>query len=139
MVAFKPVIEAESPTAFLTAHPLTSVSEQSTKTPLLFGLNYDDGAMKSARRKSIDNHLVCTLMLKLFFSSSLAMLNIPGLFDSFAQNVSFALPVIMEYAHLEPAARDSITNKFIKFYFDNQIKKEKMENLTNVIQRIEII
>lgn len=58
----------------------------------------------------------------------------PGLFDSFASNVSFALPVIMEYAHLEQSGRDTITNKLVKFYFDNQITREKVENLTNVLQ-----
>lgn len=51
MAAFKPVIEPESPTAFLTAHPLAAMSEQSIKTPLLFGVNHDDGAMKSARKQ----------------------------------------------------------------------------------------
>lgn len=60
----------------------------------------------------------------------------PGLFDAFAQNVSFALPVIMEYSHIEQPVRDSITDKLIQYYFDNQIKREKMENLTNVISNV---
>lgn len=51
MATYKPVIEPESPTAFLTTHPLTSIPEQSVATPLLFGVNYDDGAMKSARKR----------------------------------------------------------------------------------------
>lgn len=57
MTAFKPVIEPESPSAFLTAHPLSSVSEQSTETPLLFGINHDDGAMKSARKQILSQIL----------------------------------------------------------------------------------
>lgn len=66
------------------------------------------------------------------FLNFLAVLNIPGLFDSFAKNVSFALPVIMEYTHLDPHVRDSITNKLVEFYFDSQLTNEKVENLTNV-------
>lgn len=52
MAAFKPVIEPESPTAFLTVHPLTLIPEQAIKTPLLFGVTHDDGAMKSARKEN---------------------------------------------------------------------------------------
>lgn len=141
MAAFKPVVEPESPTAFLTAHPLTTISEQAMKTPLLFGHNHDDGAMKSARMESISRFFVVQLQRSRRMKSSFcnnflifsAILNIPGLFESFAQNVSFALPVIMEYAHLDQPVRDSITNKLVQFYFNNQIKREKMENLTNVI------
>lgn len=62
MAAFKPIIEPKSPTAFLTAHPLTSISEQAIKTPLLLGLNHDDGAMKTARMKSIFICYFCSIL-----------------------------------------------------------------------------
>lgn len=51
MVAFPPVIEADSPEAFLTKHPSELLAEQPQKIPFLTGITFDEGLVKSAGKK----------------------------------------------------------------------------------------
>lgn len=48
MVPFPPVVEPDLPGAFITKHPREGHDEDSLKIPLMTGLSYDEGIMKSA-------------------------------------------------------------------------------------------
>lgn len=50
MIPFPPVVEPEHPGAFITKHPRDGLDENSLKVPLMTGLTFDEGAMKSARK-----------------------------------------------------------------------------------------
>lgn len=67
-----------------------------------------------------------------FFLSLTAYLNIPGLFDKFADNIDQALPIILYYDHHDLSTQHSITSKIKEFYFKNDVRREKETNLTNV-------
>lgn len=49
MVPFPPVVEQDSPGAFLTWHPRSKHDEKSLSIPLMTGLTFDEGVIKSAR------------------------------------------------------------------------------------------
>lgn len=61
-----------------------------------------------------------------------AIFNIPGLFDRLAQNIYDVLPIILYYNHYDPSVRKSITDKINNFYFQNNLTRDKEENVTNV-------
>lgn len=61
-----------------------------------------------------------------------AYLNILGLFDEFANNIDHAMPIILYYDHHDLATQHEITRKLKKFYFNNDVKREKETNITNV-------
>lgn len=50
MIPFPPVVEPEHPGAFITKHPREGHDENSLNIPLMTGLTFDEGAMKSARK-----------------------------------------------------------------------------------------
>lgn len=62
MVLFSPVVEPESPGAFITKHPRDERTETSLKIPFLTGVTYDEGLMKSLR-KMICTHLSIYIIL----------------------------------------------------------------------------
>lgn len=49
MVPFPPVIEPDLPGAFITKHPREIIAENTNELPLMTGITYDEGALKSAR------------------------------------------------------------------------------------------
>lgn len=65
--------------------------------------------------------------------SILAFFNIPGLFESFAENLAHALSVGLYYDHHDLDVQESITKQIKEFYFDNHLTREKKSNVTNVI------
>lgn len=77
MVAFTPVIEPDLPGAFITKHPRDTLTENSENIPFLTGLTYDEGLIKSPRKKIslYSSHLTPEeedfIMYILFFSHSL--------------------------------------------------------------------
>lgn len=48
MVPFPPVIEPNLPGAFITEHPLDTIPENSLRTPLMTGITFDDGLLKTS-------------------------------------------------------------------------------------------
>lgn len=50
MIPFPPVVEPQHPGAFITKHPRDGLDEDALKIPLMTGLTFDEGAMKSARK-----------------------------------------------------------------------------------------
>lgn len=56
MVIFSPVVEPDLPGAFITKHPRDGQTESSYKTPLLTGVTFDEGLMRSSRKTTLDNH-----------------------------------------------------------------------------------
>lgn len=60
------------------------------------------------------------------------MLDIPGLFEEFVEKIDYALPYIFYYDHHSLAVQETITKKIKKFYFDNELTREKALNFTNV-------
>lgn len=48
MVAFTPVVEPDLPGAFMTKRPRDGLNERSLKIPLMTGLTYDEGLLKTA-------------------------------------------------------------------------------------------
>lgn len=50
MIPFPPVVEPDIPGAYITKHPRGEHDENALNIPLLTGLTYDEGAMKSARK-----------------------------------------------------------------------------------------
>lgn len=61
-----------------------------------------------------------------------AILNIPGLFEDFKKNFKTALPIVLNYDHHDPLVQNWITKKIKQFYFDNDLTKDKQQNITNV-------
>lgn len=51
MVPFTPVVEPDLPGAFITEHPRDVITENSLKIPLLTGVTYDEGLMKTAGKQ----------------------------------------------------------------------------------------
>lgn len=132
MVPFPPVVEPDLPGAFITKHPRETVAENSKTVPFLTGITYDEGAMKSAREKNLLSHCWNSYVTYICFSTNLAYLNIPGLFDDFANHIDRALPIILYYDHHNLSTQHSITSKIKEFYFNNDVRREKETNLTNV-------
>lgn len=50
MIPFPPVVEPNLPGAFITKHPREDHDDSSLKIPLMTGVTFDEGAMKSARK-----------------------------------------------------------------------------------------
>lgn len=48
LIPFTPVVEPDLPGAFLTEHPREVMSESSAKIPLLTGVTYDEGLLRTA-------------------------------------------------------------------------------------------
>lgn len=70
--------------------------------------------------------------ISFLLSNHQAYLNIPGLFDEFANNIDRALPIILYYDHHDLSTQQSITRKIKEFYFNNDVRREKETNITNV-------
>lgn len=70
MIPFPPVVEPNHPGAFITKHPREGHDENSLMIPLMTGLTFDEGAMKSARKDRYQTILKFkkTERLKLSFS-----------------------------------------------------------------------
>lgn len=56
----------------------------------------------------------------------------PGLFDEFAKNIDYALPIIFYYDHHDSSVQMAITKKIKEFYFGNKLTRDKELNVTNV-------
>lgn len=59
-----------------------------------------------------------------------AVLYIPGLYDEFANNLEYALPILFYYDHQDLPVKEAITMKIKEFYFNDGTKEK---NITNVI------
>lgn len=59
-------------------------------------------------------------------------MNIPGLFDKFADDIDRALPIILYYDHHDLSTQNLITSKIKEFYFNDDVRREKEKNITNV-------
>lgn len=59
-------------------------------------------------------------------------MNIPGLFDEFANNIDYVLPIMLYYNHHNLSTQQTMTKKIKEFYFNNEIRREKELNITNV-------
>lgn len=59
-------------------------------------------------------------------------MNIPGLFDKFADNIDYALPILLYYDHHNLPTQQTMTKKIKEFYFNDEITREKEWNITNV-------
>lgn len=66
------------------------------------------------------------------FPINLAYLNIPGLFDEFANNIDRALPILLYYDHHNLSTQQSITKRIKEFYFNDDVTQDKERNVTNV-------
>lgn len=55
MVPFPPVIELDLPGAFITKHPRETIAENTDAVPLVTGITFDEGALKSARKETFFN------------------------------------------------------------------------------------
>lgn len=62
----------------------------------------------------------------------LALLDTPGLFEEFVEKMDYALPYIFYYDHHDLSVQKTITEKIKKFYFDNDLTRDKADNFTNV-------
>lgn len=70
--------------------------------------------------------------MKIYFSFSVAFFDISGYFENFVKKIDYALPIIFYYDHHDSSVQKEITKKIKEFYFDNDIKREKEFNFTNV-------
>lgn len=137
MVIFQPVVEPDLPGAFIAKHPREGHTGHSLKIPFITGITYDEGVMKSARELtkinlfSFKNTSIYWYFPK-FDCKILAISNIPGLFDTFAANLDFALPIAFYYDHHDTWTQESITNQINEFYFNNDLTRERESNVTNV-------
>lgn len=61
-----------------------------------------------------------------------AIFSIPGLFEDFARNLETALPIALNYDHHSRSVQEWITKQISKFYFDNNLTKDSLRNVTNV-------
>lgn len=59
-------------------------------------------------------------------------MNIPGLFDKFANNIDSVLPIMLYYDHHDLPTQQSITQKIKEFYFNDGVRREKELNVSNV-------
>lgn len=66
------------------------------------------------------------------FSISIAILEVPGLFEEFVEKFDYVLPYMFYYDHHDLSVQKSITKKLKEFYFDNKLTRDKALNLTNV-------
>lgn len=133
MVPFTPVIEPDLPGAFLTKHPDHPPTKKSLKIPFMTGLVADEGLIKSPGQQIIQilpKRLTKTIFILLILI--LAMLDTPGLFEKFVEKMDYALPYIFYYDHHDLSVQKSITKKLKKFYFDNNLTRDKVANFTNV-------
>lgn len=51
MVPFPPVVEPDLPGVFITEHPSNVITEKSLQIPLITGVNYDEGLLKTSGEK----------------------------------------------------------------------------------------
>lgn len=63
---------------------------------------------------------------------SVAIFSIPGLFEDFEKNLETALPIALNYDHHSQTVQNWITKNINQFYFDNDLTKESVTNVTNV-------
>ncbi|XP_055911613.1 venom carboxylesterase-6 [Eupeodes corollae] len=112
MIPFPPVVEPDSPDAFLTALPRTEKLPHGFKLPWMAGATSEEGALKTA-----------------------GLLNIPGLLDEFKQKFYEVLPIILNYDHHSKDVQRQITDRIDKFYFNglHDYEKKNHQNLTNLI------
>lgn len=68
------------------------------------------------------------------FLRFVAFFNLPGLFDKFADNLDYVLPIAFYYDHHEQSQQNSITNRIKQFYFNNNLTRDAKKNVTNVRQ-----
>lgn len=61
-----------------------------------------------------------------------AIFSIPGLFEDFAKNLEKALPVALNYDHHSRSVQEWMTKQISQFYFDNNLTRESVTNVTNV-------
>lgn len=73
---------------------------------------------------------ICTSLNSFFIL--LALLNIPGLFEKFANNIDEVLPIMLYYDHHDLSIQQSITKKIKEFYFNGGVRREKELNISNV-------
>lgn len=140
MNAFPPVIDgAISNKPFLLKHPNDLLLEEKQKIPLMTGINYDEGLIKTAGEQMVDlcdfspfwnTNLIS--FSSLFFHFSAAFFNDPALFLDLARKFNFAAPIIFYYDHYKPSERNAITDKIKEFYFHGGLKKDNLFNVTNV-------
>lgn len=128
MVPFAPVVEPDLPGAFIIKHPRDAIPENSLRIPLMTGINFDEGLLKTTGKNLLDFYDVYRTIYLLFS----AYYDIPELFDDFINNVDFALPIIFYYNHHDPSTQKWITSKIKEFYFDNNLTRDKIENVTKV-------
>lgn len=135
MNSFPPVIDnGTSPKPFLLKHPNDLLLEEPQKIPLMTGINYDEGLIKTAGKKWIDLFVLNITHLPRHFSHfSAAMFNNPSLFVDLAVNFDRAAPIIFYYDHLIESVRDDVTEKIKKFYFGDGVTKTNVFNVTNVM------
>lgn len=62
----------------------------------------------------------------------IAIVNVPGLFDDFSNNLELALSTAFYYDHQDSSIQETITNQIKHFYFDDNLTMEKFSNITNV-------
>lgn len=134
MVLFSPVVETEWPGAFMTKHPRDERTETSLEIPFLTGVTYDEGLMKSLR-KLIATHSFVHLdnLFNLIFFYSIAIFNVPGLFDEFVSYQQTVLPIVFYYDHKDVSVQKSITDKISEFYFNDNLSWDSFANVTNVM------
>lgn len=135
VVPFPPVVEPDLPGAFITKHPRETIGKDTRAIPLVIGINFDEGLLKSARETNINKkkHLINGTELRINFTFLLiALMNISGLFDEFANNINDVLPIMLYYDHHNASTQQLITQKVKQFYFDDDVRREKELNITNV-------
>lgn len=138
MVPFPPVVEPDIPGAFITEHPRNVITAKSLQIPLITGVTYDEGLLKTAGAKLLSFFSSTIIdetyefVSHLMFCIYLAYFGIPSLFDEFAANLEYALPIALYYDHHDPSVQEPITKAIKKFYFDNNLTREKDLNVTNV-------
>lgn len=70
MVPFTPVVEPDLPGALITEHPRDVITENSLNIPLLTGITFDEGLMKTAGKKMFSFFCLLSIRLnKLFILS----------------------------------------------------------------------
>lgn len=68
---------------------------------------------------------------------SKAIFSIPGLFEDFSKNLEKVLPIALNYDHHSRSVQEWMTKQVNKFYFDNNLTRESVTNVTNVSDRLD--
>lgn len=113
MIPFPPVVEPDTPEAFITNMPRNEKLPHGFKLPWMAGITSEEGTLKTA-----------------------ALLNLPGLLDDFKEKFYDVLPIILNYDHHSKEVQMQITDRIDKFYFnyEHDWNKKNHQNLTNVKQ-----